>query len=171
MNLAMSWLDVVLMVVLAGITVVGMKRGLLALVTGLLGLLLWLVVNVFGGIHPLVGFVMALGFGAGMAWFGRSWLSGLMQNLSDIANQAAGGVGGFVLGLCLVCTLVLSFPRSYNPINQRYSYPSVSLPIWLSEAVVRSAFTQWLTLPAKDGGLAIWSSPSPLRGLLTPDIK
>jgi hypothetical protein len=171
MNLAMSWLDVVLMMLLAGITVMGMKRGLLGLVTGLLSLLLWLVVNAFGDLHPLVGFVLALGFGFGMAWFGRTWLSGLMQNLSDFANQAAGGVGGFVLGFCLVCTLALSFPLSDNPINRGRDYPSVSLPIWLGEAISGSAIKKWLTLPANQGGLAIWASASPLRGLFTPDIK
>jgi hypothetical protein len=171
MNLEMSWLDVVLMLLLAAITVVGMKRGLLGLVTGLLSLLLWLVVNVFGGLHPLVGFALALIFGFGMAWFGRTWLEGLMQNLSDIANQAAGGVGGFVLGFCLVCTLALSFPMSDNPINRRRDYPSVSLPIWLSEAISQSAIKQWLTKPASQGGIAVWASASPLRGLFTPDIK
>lgn len=171
MELAFSWLDVVLMLLLAGITVVGAKRGLLGLVTGLISLPLWWMVNVFGGLHPLVGFVLALVFGAGMAWFGRTWLSGLMQNLSDLANQAAGGVGGFILGFCLICTLALSFPLSDNPINKGRDYPSVSLPIWLGEAIGQSAIKQWMTLPASKSGLAIWSTKSPLRGLFTPDIQ
>jgi hypothetical protein len=169
MSLEMSWLDVVLMVLLAGITVVGAKRGLLGLVAGLLSLLLWLVVNVFGEIHPLVGFILALGFGFGLAWFGRTWLAGLMQNLSDFANQAAGGIGGFLLGFCLICALVLSFPRSDGVYGKRY--PSASLPIFLGEAISQSAIKKWLLEPPQQGGLAIWESKSPLRGLLTPDIK
>jgi hypothetical protein len=169
MNFEMSWLDVVLMGLLAGITVVGAKRGLVGLVTGLASLLLWLVVNVFGGIHPLVGFVLALVFGFGVAWFGRNWLAGLMQNLSDFANQAAGGIGGFILGFCLICTLALSFPRSDGVYGKRY--PSASLPIFLGEAIAQSAIKKWLLESPQQGGLAIWESKSPLRGLFTPDIK
>lgn len=171
MELAFSWLDVVLMLLLAGITVVGAKRGLLGLITGLISLPLWWMVNVFGGLHPLVGFALALVFGFGLAWFGRSGLSALMQNLSDLANQVAGGMGGFVLGFCLVCTLALSFPLSDNPINKERNYPSVSLPIWLGEAISQSAIKKWMTLPARQGGLGIWSTKSPLRSLFTPDIQ
>ena len=172
MNLGLTWLDLVLATLLAGVVVLGARRGLLGLVTSLVSLLLWLVVNVFGGIHPLLGIAMALGFGAGIAFLGRSLLGELIQNLSDIANQAAGGLGGFIIGLALICTLVLSFPTSVNPIEKKLDYPSIGLPIWLNEAISKSAIQLWLRNPPSRGGIGIWSSADAvvLKNLFTPDF-
>jgi hypothetical protein len=166
----LTWLDLVLAVLLAGVVVLGARRGLIGLVTGLISLLLWLVVNVFGGFHPLLGFVLALLFGAGVAWVGRNLLNELVQNLSDIANHAAGGVGGLILGLCLIFTLVLSFPTSLNT-EKAPVYPSVSLPIWLGEAVSGSSIQKWLRNPPSKGGIGVWSGDADmLKNLFTPDF-
>jgi hypothetical protein len=172
MTLELTWLDLVLVTLLAGVVVLGARRGLLGLVSAILSLLLWLVVNAFGSLHPLLGFGLALALGAGMAMLGRNLLSDLMQNLSDFANQAAGGLGGFIIGLSLICTLALSFPRSENPINKGYNYPSVGLPVWLNEAVTGSAVQKWLVNSPTRGGLGIWSSSGAvvLKNLFTPDV-
>jgi hypothetical protein len=172
MTLDFSWLDLVLVTILAGIVVLGARRGLLGLVSAILSLMLWLVVNVFGGIHPLLGFTLALGFGTGISMIGRNLLNDLMQNLSDFANQAAGGLGGFIIGLSLICTLALSFPRSENLINRNYNYPSVGLPVWLNEAVSESAVKKWLVASPNNGGLGMMSPSGAvvLQNLFTPDI-
>lgn len=171
MVLEFTWLDLLLVTLLAGVVVLGARRGLLGLVTALLSVLLWLVVNVFGGIYPLLGFGMALVFGAGIAYLGRSLLGDLMQNLSEIANQAAGGLGGLIIGLSLICTIALSFPTSQKPSGEIF-YPSESMPVWLNEAVLKSAIKQWLVQSPSKGGLDIWSPKgNPLKTLFTPDFK
>ncbi len=165
MDLNFSWLDLVLVTLLGAIVALGAKRGLLGLVTGALGLLLWAFANVFGGLHPIAGFLVAAGAGFLVAYIGRNFLTELMQQLSDIANQAAGGVGGFLLGFGLICAIAMSFPIRDNPVSGRPEYPSGSLPVWVGEAVRGSAMTKWLT----SSEINIWRSP--LNSLIVPDRK
>ncbi len=170
MTLDLTWFDLVLAILFAGIVVLGARRGLIGLVTSLVGLLLWFVVNVLGNIHPLVSFVLALGSGALLAIISRNFLSEVMDNLSDISNAVAGGVGGFFIALGVVCALAMSFPVSYNAVTEKSAYPSVSLPLWIGEAVRKSAVTTWLTQSSSQGGVGIWdASAGAVRNLLIPD--
>jgi hypothetical protein len=167
-SLDFSWLDLVLAVLLGAVIALGMKRGLIGLVSSLVIVLLWFVPNNLVGLHPLFGFALALALGAFTTLILKSFLSDTANSLNDVFNRAAGGVGGFLVGLCLVSALVMSFPMSENRIKGSLEYPSASLPVWVINGVGKSAMYRWLA-PAKGG--SVWQDKGVLRALLIPDIK
>jgi hypothetical protein len=167
-SLDFSWLDLVLALLLGAAIALGMKRGLIGLVSSLVIALLWVVANIVGGFYPLFGFVVALALGAFATFISRNLLSDVANSLNDVFNQAAGGVGGFLVGVCLVSALVMSFPMSLNQVSGRFNYPSASLPSWAIDAISRSATYRWLAPPK---GWSVWQDKGAIRALLIPDLK
>jgi hypothetical protein len=167
----MTWVDVLLMVLLASSTVLGMRRGVSMLVVALSSIVVWLVLNILGLFFPPLGFLIALAAGYGIGLLARALVTGPLEPLSDAPLPAlvAGGFGGFLMGLCLVAALALSLPISPNPATGGFDYPSSRLPLWLAQGVRDSAVQQWLSNPASRGGLGVWGNSSILRGALVPD--
>ncbi len=164
MSLDFSWLDLVFALLLGAVIALGMKRGLIGLVSSLVTVLLWVVANIVGGFYPLLGFAVALALGAFVALISKNLLSDVANSLNDVFNQAAGGVGGFLVGICLVLAVSLSFPMSENRIKGSLEYPSASLPAWTIDAVDKSAFKRWASQ-----GLKAWDRGTIFHSLLTPD--
>ncbi len=133
----MSWVDLLLVIVVATVTVLGAQRRLAGLLVGLGGLLLLRPLIVAGHASPLVALVLALLAGLVLSLVGRRLFR---QNRGgDVWKRALGGLGGFVLGSAIVVALVVSFPIQRNPANpNELFYPPRNLPAPLQEAVLRS---------------------------------
>lgn len=132
----MSWLDVVLLGVVALLVALGAKRRLSGLVVGVGALLLFrLLLGVFGS-SVWVGLAFALLAGLLLGLLGRS-LSAARRASPRLAS-VLGGVGGGLLGLLLVLAVVTSLPIERN-INDQIVYPPQRLPLSLRGAVTASA--------------------------------
>jgi hypothetical protein len=131
------------------------------------------VLNILGLFVAPIGFLLALGAGYGLGLISRNLVNTTLESVNDSPTLAPllGGLGGFVLGLGLVMALAVSFPTSPNPAagQGRFFYPSRQLPLWLYDAVEKSAVQRFLRSSAASGGLGVWDNSSILRNLLVPD--
>lgn len=172
MTIELTWFDALLIALLAGTTVIGMRRGLAGLFAALGGLALWPLLNWLGFIHPVVALVLALGLGTVLGQLARSFVTWpAFTYVTEVTQAALGGLGGLVLGLGLVAALALSFPIRPNPAAGpgQFRYPSDNLAPWLGATVERSLIQRLLTNPRRQGGLNIWRGSPAVRALLVPD--
>lgn len=124
-----SWFDAVLMVVWAGIGVLGAKRGLGGLVWVLAALLIWPLITTLSAKTA----VLALPLSALLGWGAALLPRYLIQlRITELWHTIVGGLAGTALGAIMVLTLALSFP-----IRGGY-YPSTTLPRELYTAVSHS---------------------------------
>jgi hypothetical protein len=172
-DLELTWLDPLFMLLLAGATVLGVRRGVSMLVVALGGIVAWLVLNILGLFLAPVGFLLALGAGYGLGLISRNLVNTTLESVNDspLLAPLLGGLGGLMLGLGLVMALAVSFPTSPNSAagQGRFFYPSQGLPAWLYTAVEKSAVQRFLRTSAANGGLGVWDNSSILRNLLVPD--
>ncbi len=171
MQLELTWVDALLMVLLAASIVLGVRRGVSMLIVALGSLVVWIVLNILGLFFPPFGFVIALIAGYALGALARTLVNGPLEALSEAALPAMmlGGFGGLLLGLGLIAALILSMPISANTASGGFDYPSTRLPTWIGNGVRDSAVQQFLSQPASRGGLGVWGSNSALRNLLVPD--
>jgi hypothetical protein len=166
MTFDLTWFDATLIALLAGTVVIGVRRGVAGLVSGLGGLVVWFGLNLVGGVEPLLALVLAIAVGVGLTSLARSVLAWPpVAGLSDVAGAALGGLGGAAFGAAMVAALALSFPTSPNPAAGRgqFYYPSEYLPMAVKVAVGRSVIQRWIT------SSGVWQHPGPIRALLLPD--
>lgn len=133
----MSWLDLVLVLVVASITALAAERRLAGLFVGVGGVILLRPLLLLGHASPILAVVAALLVGLGLGLAGRRVLR---QNRGgDVAVRALGGLGGLVLGVAIVLALVTSLPIQRNPANpNELFYPPRDLPAPVQQAVLRS---------------------------------
>ena len=173
MSFDLTLFDSLLIVLMAGCTVIGIRRGVAGMVVGVGAVPVWLILNIIGGIHPLVGFLLA---------FAAGWLLGQLSKMlhttgaisaaSDTARAVMGGTGGLLLGLGLVTALALSFQIKPTPWNgpKSFDYPSGDgMPKLITDSVRGSQLTQWLSKNSTRGGLGVWNAGPVVKSLLVPD--
>lgn len=167
-----TWFDLVLMTLLAGVVVIGARRGLAGLVAGLGALISWAILNIVAGVEPLLGLLLAAAAGFGWALLAK-YLNTIpaLQPASELIATGLGAAGGLILGLGLIAALSLGFPTRPNPSVGRgsFAYPSDSLPNWIYDGVKQSVIQQTLSGGRDKGGLGIWSSSKTIRAFLLPD--
>ncbi len=136
-SLEFTWVDALLIAMVAILTAMGAKRRLGGLVVGLGSVLLLRPLVVVGARGALVALVAALLGGVLLALIGRRLaLPGLRQRWP---TAVLGGVGGFALGAAMLFALVTSLPIERNAANPReIYYPPRDLPWNLSVTLQRS---------------------------------
>ena len=173
MSFDLTLFDLILIVLMAGCTVIGMRRGVAGLVVGIGAFPLWLMLNIIGGIHPLVGFVLALAAGWLLGQLSKVLhTTGAISAASDTARAVMGGTGGLLLGYGLVMALALSFQIKATPWNgpKSFDYPSgEGVPKFITDSVRGSQITQWLSNPQSRGGLGVWNAAPIVKTMLVPD--
>ena len=102
-----TWFDLVLMTLLAGVVVIGARRGLAGLVAGLGALISWAILNIVAGVEPLLGLLLAAAAGFGWALLAK-YLNTIpaLQPASELIATGLGAVGGLILGLGLIAVLL-----------------------------------------------------------------
>jgi hypothetical protein len=165
-----TWFDLVMMTLLAGVVVIGARRGVTGLVAGLGALLVWAIINIVAGVEPLLGLLLAAGAGFGLATLAK-YLNTIpaFQTSTELLSTVLGAVGGLILGLGLVAALSLGFPSRQNPATGQLFYPSNNLPNWIYDGVYKSVIQSSLSKGRKEGGLGIWTSSKTIRAFLLPD--
>ena len=170
MSFDLTAFDLMLLVILAGVIAIGVRRGVAGLVAGLGTLVFWPLLNLAGFLEPLLAFVLAFAAGLLLGQVARVVHStGLISASSDAARAVMGGVGGLIMGLGLVLALTMSFPTRTNFAQGTFFYPSDRLPSWLFDAVNQSAIQRLLTAPQAKGGLDVWRASMGVRAYLVPD--
>jgi hypothetical protein len=173
MSFDLTLFDTLLIVLMAGCTVIGVRRGVAGLVVGIGVFPLWLVLNIIGGIHPLVGFLLALAAGWLLGQLSKMLhTTGAISAASDAARAVMGGTGGVLLGMGLIAALALSFQTKATPFNGpgNFTYPSPDgMPKIIADSIQDSKIKQWLSEPPARGGLGIWKSAPVVKTLLIPD--
>jgi hypothetical protein len=170
-ELELTWWDPLLMVVLAAAVALGVRRGVATLIVAVGSLLAWFILNIIGVFLAPIAFLLALGAGYGLGVLSRSLINSALESIndSDLLTSLLGGLGGLLLGLSVIAALTLSFPTSPNSTAGRFDYPSTRLPVWLYNAVEKSAVQRFLRNDHARGGLEVWGGASFVRGLLIPD--
>jgi hypothetical protein len=173
MSFDLTLFDLLLIVLMAGCTVIGLRRGVAGLVVGIGVFPVWFILNIIGGIHPLVGFGLALAAGWLLGQLSKMLhTTGAISAASDTARAVMGGTGGVLLGMGLVAALALSFQTKSTPVNGpgSFVYPSPNgLPKFISDSVHDSKIVQWLSYRPSNGGLGVWNAAPVVKTLLVPD--
>jgi hypothetical protein len=173
MSYDLSIFDLILIVLMAGCTVIGLRRGVAGLVVGIGVFPLCMILNVIGGIHPLVGLALALVFGWMLGMLSKVLhTTGAISAASDTARAVMGATGGLLLGMGMVMALASSFQTKATPWNgpKSFDYPSgEGVPKLIADSVRGSKITQWISGPASRGGLGIWNASPMVKTLLIPD--
>ncbi|MEJ2292049.1 MAG: hypothetical protein P8Y13_11505 [Deinococcales bacterium] len=133
----MSWLDLVLVVVVASVTALGAHRRLSGFFVGVGGVLLLHPLLMLAHANPFLALVAALLAGLGLSMLGRRLFQ---QNRGAVVlTRSLGGLGGLALGVALMLSLVTSLPIQRNPSNpSELFYPPRNLPTPVSSAVLDS---------------------------------
>ncbi len=132
----MSWLDLILVAVVATLTALGAERRLAGFFVGVGGVLLLRPLLLLGHASPFLALVAALLAGLGLSLVGRRLFR--QQRGGQPLMRALGGVGGFALGVALVLSLATSLPIQRNEATNELYYPPRDLPVPVSAAVRRS---------------------------------
>ena len=121
----MNWVDLVFILIVAAVTALAARRGPLGLVVGLGGALLYrpllLLAQRSAPAALLLALLLGLGLGFAGRLYGHKWHLGKWGSL-------LGGLGGFLLGLTLVISLVTALPLGRD-LNNRIVYPPRTLPV------------------------------------------
>ncbi|HKI56412.1 MAG TPA: hypothetical protein VKB31_04610 [Trueperaceae bacterium] len=133
----MSWLDLVLALVVATVTALGVHRRLSGFFVGLGGALLLHPLLVVAQSNPFLALVAAWAAGLGLSMLGRRLFQ--LNRGAGALMRGLGGVGGLALGVALVLSLVTSLPIQRNPANpNELFYPPRNLPAPIASAVTDS---------------------------------
>ena len=130
----MSWIDLILVLIVASLTSLAAERRLAGFFVGLGGALLLRPLLLLAHANVVVGVLAALVVGLGLSLLGRRLYR---QNRGGNALLTAlGGLGGLLLGVSLVIALVTSLPIQRNPANPtELFYPPRGLPGPVAKAV------------------------------------
>lgn len=130
----MSWIDLVLVLIVASLTSLAAERRLAGFFVGLGGALLLRPLLLLAHANVVVGVLVALLVGLGLSVIGRRLYR---QNRGGNALLTVlGGLGGLLLGVSLVIALVTSLPIQRNPANPtELFYPPRNLPGPVAKAV------------------------------------
>lgn len=160
----MTWLDAVLLLIVAATTAVASERRIAGLVVGVGGALALRPLLALAQLQPWLGLVGALVAGLALALVGRQLLPAAPR--SAFWPRLLGGLGGAVLGTAIVVTLVTSLPIQRNPVEPGLIYyPPRDLPPSLQRAVAGSTLVDLgrsvLLFPLLDarGGIADGQRP------------
>jgi hypothetical protein len=115
----MNWFDIFLIIALATITALGIKRKLVGLLIGVVALPLIRVLMLIG--NPWIGIAMTISAGILLGLLGRNVLA--HKRGFDIPFMVLGGLGGLFTGLLFVGLMITSLPINYDKINTAYIYP------------------------------------------------
>ncbi len=122
-----TWVDVLLVLVLATFVAAGAHRKLIGFFVGVGGVLLLRVLLGVGQGNPWLAAAFGLALGVALGLLGRR-----LYNPGRGAvwpYQVLGGVGGGALGIALVVALITSLPLQRNPTNPaEIFYPPRNLP-------------------------------------------
>jgi len=134
----MTWLDAVLLLIVAATTAVAAERRIAGLVVGVGGVLALRPLLALAQLQPWLGIVGALVVGLVLALVGRQLLPAAPRYARW--PRLLGGFGGAVLGFAIVLTLVTSLPIQRNPVEPGLIYyPPRDLPGTLHRAVSESS--------------------------------
>lgn len=134
---AVSWIDAVFALLLAGMIAFGASRRLTGLWVGVGGVLLLRPLLGLAAASPLIGLAAAVGGGLVLGLVGRHLF--VEARTGRAWQSALGALGGATLGTAMVLALAVSFPIQRSPFdpNQLY-YPPRDLPPFVQGAVLRS---------------------------------
>ncbi len=137
----MNWIDAALLLIVAATTAVAAERRLAGLVVGVGGALALRPLLLLAQLQPWLGLVGALVAGLALALLGRHLLPAGPRNAWW--PRLVGGVGGAVLGVAIVVTLVTALPIQRNPVEPGLIYyPPRDLPPTLQRAVFESTLVR-----------------------------
>ena len=131
----MTWLDFVLLALVAVLTVIGAKRKVTGFLVGVAGLILFRFLLVISANSVALGLVFAISAGLLLGFAGRALV--LRKRGPAIPVGVLGGFGGFALGMLLLLLTITSLPIERN-LNNQLVYPPQSLPASLRSAVTGS---------------------------------
>ncbi len=164
MTLGLTFLDVILLIVWAGLVALCAKRGVAGFVVGLGGLLLWPLFNSLAASFKPWGLILVVPAGLLLGQLSRVVLTtSLAATIPDQVRQIMGGVGGGLLGFFLVLSFSLAFPIKPNPAQNNFSYPSPALDRGVVAMVRDSAFQKFAS-----NNLRVWRGGL-LKSYLLPD--
>jgi hypothetical protein len=160
----MTWLDAVLLLIVAATTAVAAERRMAGLVVGVGGALALRPLLALAQLQPWLGIVGALVAGLALALVGRQLLPAAPRYARW--PRLLGGLGGAFLGFAIVVTLVTSLPIQRNPVEPGLIYyPPRDLPSSLQRAVAESSLVAFgrsvLLFPLLDprGGIETGERP------------
>ncbi len=131
----MTWFDFLLMAFLASLIVLGIKRQLGGLLVGVGAVLIFRIFVAMSTTEiKAVAIAFALIAGLFLGLFGLRLNKAV--NAPEILKNILGGIGGALVGVLMLLSIVTSLPLGKN-INQQYVYPSLNL-----KPVVRSALQE-----------------------------
>lgn len=154
----MTWLDLVLVTLLALITAVGARRGLAGLLWGVGAVAACWLSNVLAGPAALlVSAVLGVGLAVSTLRF---------EQRQDIERPAwhalLGGLGGALFGVVCVCALALGFPLQVRGNQQMYPSPeTLTGPLYsaLKDSYIQNSLQK------------VWVADGLLQTLLIPDQR
>jgi hypothetical protein len=115
----MNWFDIFLVLLIATITALGIKRRLVGAIMGLAALPLIRIFMIID--NPWIGIPMSLLAGVLVGFLGRAAL--LHRRGLEVPSMVLGGLGGFLTSLLFVGLMITSLPINYDKINNTYIYP------------------------------------------------
>lgn len=134
----LTWIDLLLVVVVASVTALGANRKLIGLFVGLGGLLLLRPLLGLGQGNPWFAIAVAFVCGLALALIGRRLVA--PGKGPDWLLKLGGGFGGLLLGAAIVVALVTSLPIQRNPANEReIFYPPRDVGNQLAVTLQRSS--------------------------------
>ncbi|MFA5594342.1 MAG: hypothetical protein WDA15_03565 [Trueperaceae bacterium] len=135
--MGITWVDAVLVLIVAVATAFGAQRRLVGLVVGVSAVLLLKPLLVVGSRSPLLAIAAAVLGGVLLAVLSQRLASpGLRQRWP---SMVAGGFGGLVLGLAMLVAFVTAMPIERSVTDQRaIYYPPVNAPFGMSSTLQRS---------------------------------
>lgn len=131
----MTWFDILLLIIFATLIALGVKRKLAGFLIGLGGLLLFRpLLVVFEG-NPLIALILALLAGLIFGLISRRLI--FKRRGLDLPLSILGGIGGGLLGLLTVLSLITAFEVEPN-VNNVYEISARSIPAAAQSAVLQS---------------------------------
>lgn len=128
----MNWFDIFLVLTVATITALGIKRKVVGL---LIGLAAWPLIRMLMMIGSFwLGMLMVILAGVLLGFLGRAFL--VHRRGLDLPLTILGGVGGFITGLLFLGLTITSLPIDYDKVNNQYIYP----PRFNVPPILRQAF-------------------------------
>lgn len=137
----MNVLDVVLVLTVATVVGLAWQRRLVGLMVGVGGALALRPLLLLADANPWLGVAGGLLVGLALALIGRLLLPGTSSQ--SAWTYPAGGLGGAVLGVALLLTLVTSLPIQREALNpNQLRYPPQDIPVAVRSLVDRSLLMQ-----------------------------